>query len=637
MSPPVETKPPNDASREPDPPSASPSPPSPSAQPASPPGARAATPGQPAPAEAAEGKPAAGASTLRGLSVAPGLAIGVVHRKDYDLDSASIERVSREQVESELNHFHAALTAARAQLVALKGKLEGQVPANEARILDVHLAYLKDSVFIADVEQLIIGEQLRLEAAIAKVISDFDRIFKLVQDPTLRERAVDLRDVGIRVLRHLERDGADPARPGRPTDYILAAKELSIVDMFNASGEHVLGVLTEAGSLASHAAILARSMRIPTLTAIPGLLESVREGDFVILDASEGVALVNPDELVRAQYQRREPAGESSAEQDPAALEQPRTRDGETIAVSGCCGSLPEVGQLADLGLEGIGLYRTELLYLLDKAPPSADALSQHYAAVVDTARGDGVTFRLLDADSGLGLDYLHPQREPNPSLGRAGVRALLSRELVLRRQLEAILRAGAKGKVRIAVPFVCDVGELRRVKECLFEEKLELRKRDVAHAARVPVGVVVETPAALLGARDLAREADFLVVALDGLTQHLLAADRDNLELKSYFDSLHPVVLRALRTLVEICDELHKPLSAYGVALTQPQSPHFLIGVGLRAFHVEPAAARDFAAELRHVTLPMARRVAELASASSSIEETLTLVDRFRHRMPRV
>lgn len=571
--------------------------------------------------------------TLRGVSVAPGLATGLIHRKDYDLQSARVERVARDEIEDELNHFHSALTAARAQLVALKAKLVGQVPAHEARILDVHLAYLKDSVFIADVESLILNEQLRLEAAIAKVISDFDRIFKLVQDPNLRERAVDLRDVGIRVLRHLERSSeASELRSPRPTDYILAAKELSIVDMFNVNGEHVLGVLTEAGSLASHAAILARSLRIPTVTAVPGLLDQVREGDFAIVDASEGVALINPDELVRAQYQ----SGERRAEAPRApALQKPRTYDGETLDVSGCCGSLPEVGQLADLGLRGVGLYRTELLYLIDKAPPSAEALAQHYSAVVASASGGPVTFRLLDADSGLGLEYLHPQREPNPSLGRAGVRALLSRELVLRRQLEAILRASANGEVRIAVPFVCDVAELRRVRECLFEEKLELRKRGIAHASRTQVGAVIETPAALLGARDLAREADFLVVALDGLTQHLLAADRDNPELKKYFESLHPIVLRSLRTLVEISEELRKPLSAYGLALIQPQSPHFLVGIGLRSFHVEASAAREFIAQLRNVSVPLARRVATAAAKSACIEETLTLVDSFKHKSP--
>jgi phosphotransferase system enzyme I (PtsI) len=242
---------------------------------------------------------------LRGTPVSPGLAVGPIHRKDYELDNASLDRIPREAVEGELNRFHTALVDARAQLADLKEKLAGKVPVDDARILDVHVAYLKDSVFHSDVENLILNERLCLEAAIAKVIGDFDRIFKLVQNETLRERAVDLRDVGIRVLRHLEKNrSTSPERPERPKDYILAAKELSIVDMFNLAGEHVLGILTEAGSLTSHAAILARSMRIPTLTAVPGLLGAVHEGDFVILDASEGLARINPDEVVRAPVPR---------------------------------------------------------------------------------------------------------------------------------------------------------------------------------------------------------------------------------------------------------------------------------------------------------------------------------------------
>jgi phosphoenolpyruvate-protein phosphotransferase len=569
---------------------------------------------------------------LRGTPVSPGLALGVVHRKDHDLSNAPLDRIPRDQVEAELNRFHKALVDARTQLVGLKGKLAGKVPVDDARILDVHLAYLKDSVFLADVENLILGEHLCLEAAIAKVISDFDRIFRLVQNESLRERAVDLRDVGIRVLRHLEkhRDAEAGRAVTRPADYVLAARELSIVDMFNLQGERVLGIMTEAGALTSHAAILARSMRIPTITAVAGLLDTVREGDFVILDASEGVARVNPDEVVRAQY-KETPATETEVD-DSAESEagDARTRDGSEVKVAASCGNLPEVEQVR--GTRDIGLYRTELLFLVDKEPPSLETLQQHYAAVVSAARTGTVTFRLLDVDSSLGVPYLHPAREPNPALGRAGVRTLLSRDLVLRRQLQAILRAGAGHSVRVAIPFVTDTGEVRRVKEILFEEKLELRKSREAFAEKLGVGVVIETPAALLGARDLAREADFLLVGLDGFTQHLLAVDRDNDELRSWFEHVHPCVLRALRTLVEVCEELGKPLGVFGVTAMQSSNVPFLVGVGLREFCIEPSAIRRFLADVGRLTTRGAQRAAQTASASSCQAETLSLVDGWRH-----
>lgn len=583
------------------------------------------------PVENAPERPAGGL-VLRGTPVSPGLALGPIHRKDHDLDNASLERIPREAVERELNRFHKALGDARAQLVDLKEKLAGKVPTEDARILDVHVAYLKDSVFHSDVENLILGEQLCLEAAIAKVIADFDRIFKLVQNETLRERAVDLRDVGIRVLRHLERPAGEGASAApRPKDYVLAAKELSIVDMFNAQGEHVLGILTEAGALTSHAAILARSMRIPTITAVAGLLDTVREGDFAIVDASEGLARINPDEMVRAQY------GETHAEtpvveDDGWSARDVRTADGTQVRLFASCGNLPEVQAARALGAEAIGVYRTELLFLVDKEAPSDETLAQHYASVVAAAGGAPVTFRLLHADSGMGLPFLHDAREANPALGRVGVRALLSRELVLRRQLAAILRAGAGGPVRIALPFVTDCGELRRVKEILFEEKLELRKRGTPFADKLPIGVIIELGAALLGAQDLARESDFVLVNLDALTQHLLGVDRDNSDLRAWFEALHPCVLRGVKSLVDACEELQRPLGVFGVTAVRRHNLPFLVGAGVREWSAEPGELRSVAHEFDRIPLRQAQTAAHALLSSSCQAETLSLVEGWKH-----
>ncbi|MCK6448864.1 MAG: phosphoenolpyruvate--protein phosphotransferase [Planctomycetes bacterium] len=584
--------------------------------------------------------PARPAIVLNGTPVAPGLVLGVVHRKDYELSRGAVERVPLDQVERELNRFHQALSHARAQLTRLKSSLAGKVAKDDARILDVHVAYLKDSVFISDVENLILEEQLSLEAAIGKVISDFDRIFRLVQNETLRERAVDLRDVGIRVLRHLEKDVDAPVEgKAMPANYVLVARELSIVDMFNLSGTQVLGILTESGGLTSHAAILARSMRVPTITGIEKLLEHVREGDFVILDASEGLVRVNPDEVIVAQFRQAADDLAKVAGVGPTTRAElsPRTQDGEAIHVAASCGNLPEVDQALAGGMREIGLYRTELMYLVDKSEPTRDALAKHYASVLDAAHGGAVTFRLLHADSGLEISYLHERREQNPALGRAGVRALLSRERVLRRQLQALLVAGAgapdgEERVRIALPFVTDCGELRRVKEILFEERLELRKAGEPHLDRCEIGVVVETPAAALGARDLAREADFLLVSLDSLQQHLLATDRENAELAGTFESLHPLVLRALRDIVRAAHAESKPLAVFGVTAVQPVNVPFLLGLGVRAFCVAPTSAEEFVKWVAGTSLRQAKRSAEVAAAASAPSETTSLVDSVRH-----
>ncbi|MEE8468795.1 MAG: putative PEP-binding protein, partial [Planctomycetota bacterium] len=381
---------------------------------------------------------------LRGTPVAPGLALGHARREGYDLDSVPVHRVPRDQVAGELNRFHRALTGAREELTGLQSRLSGEVPAEHVSILETHVTYLRDAVFLSDVENLVLGEQLSLEAAIAKVILDFDRIFRLVESDVLRERAVDLRDVGIRVLRQLERSaGRDKSQPPVPAqDYVLIARELSIVDMFNLDEGHVLAILTEGGSLTSHAAILARSMRIPTLTAVEGLLDEVQEGDFLIVDAAEGNVRVRPEDVLRQQYQAALPRG--ATEPTGQILPAPRTQDGVSITLAAACGNLPEVVSARESGVTEIGLYRTELMYLAERETPSVDALTAHYRSVLEQAGDSAVTFRLLDTDSSSGVTALHATREPNPQLGQVGVRALIRHESILRGQLAAILRAGA-------------------------------------------------------------------------------------------------------------------------------------------------------------------------------------------------
>lgn len=585
-----------------------------------------------------EGAKAASGPELRGDTVAPGLVLGVVHRKDYDLQRERSQRVPLDSVDLELNRFQKALEESKRQLLDLKSRLVGKVDADDARILDTHLTYLKDSVFIADIENLILNEQMRLEAGITKVINDFDRIFRLVQNETLRQSAVDLRDVGIRVLRNLESEKDRNRGEVSPQEYILVARELSIVDMFNLSNERVMGIATEGGGLTSHAAIFARSMRIPTITNVAGLLDAANEGDFVILDASEGVLRIRPDEVVRQQYLQSDCGEEQDTERIQLpdwAQAVPKTSDGQRVILRSSCGNLPEVEQGSELGLPGVGLYRTELLFLVDREPPSREKLVNHYAGVIEKAGAEPVTFRLLNVDSSLTVPYLHPEAESNPHLGRVGIRILLAKEAILRRQLRAILLAGAraKGPVRIAVPFATDVSELRRVKEILFEERLELRKGGESFREKIELGTVVETAAACMGVADLARESDFMTVNLDSLVQYLLAADRENGSLSFYFEQgLHPFVLRALQQICDACTEQERPLSVFGVLAADPLNTAMLLGIGLREFCLPPASLQEFMAKLTKINLATVSRAARSAARCSSYSETQSVVQSFRH-----
>ncbi len=570
---------------------------------------------------------------MRGTAISPGLAIGAVHRKDYELERANLRRVPLDQVERELNRFHASLRASKDQLGRLKEQLRGRVPAEHIRILDTHVAYLRDSVFLSDVENLILNEQMSLEAAIAKVIADFDRIFRLVENETLRERAVDLRDVGIRVLRNLDGDEDERAveEQSLPGNYLLVARELSIVDMFHLDGKEVLGIATEEGGLTSHAAILARSMGVPMVTGLEGLRERVHEGDVVILDATEGVLRVNPDEVVRAQYREASAALATDAGASAWGAEDFHTGDGTAIRVQASCGNLPEVEAACRAGVAGVGLYRTELLYLIDRAQPSLDSLVAHYSAVLEEAQGRPVTFRLLDVDSSFGLGYLHEGGEPNPVLGRAGVRALIEHDAVLRRQLQAILRAAVTGtQVRIAVPFVNDVSELRRVKETLFDARSELQSSGLQLTDSLELGAVIETPAAALGAASLFAEIDFAVLSYDALAQFLLACDRENHDLAEVFHVAHPVVLRCVRDVVAAARDANLPLSVFGPAALQPSVLPFLVAAGVRELCAPNVVLRDLDRTLTSIDLRTAEHALPKVLAAACSAETLPFVDAF-------
>lgn len=579
---------------------------------------------EPRPSETAHGtgERARVPRTLRGTRVAPGLAIGPVRLVEERFGAAPGRRIPLDEVEAELNRFHQSLERARRQIEGLRRDLAGRVPEDQARILDTHLAYLRDSVFVSDVENLILNEQLGLTAAIGKVVSDFDRIFHLVENERLRERAVDLRDVGLRVLRCLDEERGEAPPAADASEAILAARTLSIVDMFTHGGEHVLGIVTEEGALTSHAAILARSMRIPTLTAVAGLLDEAEDGDLAILDATEGVLRLRPDPVVLGQF--RDLARSRDAEGAPQAVSKrpPRTRDGAELTWLAACGSLPELERAVALGFQRIGLFRTELPFLVERRVPSEEALRGHYAAVLDEAGGRPVTFRLLAADSGMDLGFLHEQREPNPALGRAGIRALLARDEILRLQLRALLTAKPGAPRSILVPLVTDVAELRAVREVLFEERRALRSAGVEHDVDAALGVVIETPAAALSAPALLDEAEFAVVGLDSLLGYVHAADRQVADVAGWFETVSPPALGVLEGIARAAREAAKPVSVFGGSLLIEGVLPLVLGTGLRALCISPVGQKEVERLVPRLDLGALEALVKEASSLASIED---------------
>lgn len=568
-------------------------------------------------------------NVLRGESVAPGIAVGPVHLRGYDEDEIGVSRIAADQVEDELNRLRVALQKSRTQIEEIRQKQQGQLGDAELRIFDAHIAYLSDAMFVTEIEQQIVNERFGVRTAVRAVFGKYDRIFQLVESEILRRRASDLRDVATRLLRNLEDAGAN-ARASAPTGrYVLAARKLTTADMFNLQAEGVDGIVAEEGGMSSHAAILARSMGIPTITGIRDLPRALREGSVAVVDADTGELRVDLTEAELGQYTERAQTWKAQRQQAPQVHADHETRDGTAIELLGSCGSAGEAELTRTFGLSGIGVFRTELAFLADKRRPTEDELTAQYRQVIEGQQGKPVAFRLLDvAAATLGAEARDPER--NPAMGMRGVRGLLRNQDVLRLQLRAILRAAAGTETTgVLVPFVTHAMELQRVKAIVIEERLALRKAKVEVAEGVRLAPVIEVPSAALACGSLLSESDYAVVAVDDLQAHLLAADRDNASVREYHELPHPALFDTLSRIAREADRQDREVVLFGESAADPVRLPFYVGAGYRRFSIAPVRLRGVLKVLKRYSAEECRRIAaRVLEAPRSIDVQRVLVN---------
>ncbi|MGE3172267.1 MAG: putative PEP-binding protein [Planctomycetota bacterium] len=550
-------------------------------------------------------------TVLRGESVAPGIAVGPVHLRGYDEDDAGLARIAADRVEDELNRLRAALQQSRSQIEEIREKQRGQLGEAELRIFDTHIAYLGDPMFVTEIEQQVVQERLAVRAAVRTVVGKYDRIFQLVESDLLRRRASDLRDVATRLLRNL--DGTAQTVPAAaPTGrYLLAARKLTTADMFNLQNERVDGIVAEEGGMSSHAAILARGMGIPTITGIRDLPRVLREGGVAVVDASAGELRTELGEQELGEYTRRAESWREQRGEAPDIGHGHQTRCGVAVQLLGSCGSPGEAELSNTFGLTGIGVFRTELPFLVDKRRPAEDELYEQYKQVLAGQHGKPVNFRLLDVAAAT-MSPDQRQAERNPAHGKRGVRGLLQHQDVLRLQLRALLRAAAGTEsTGVLVPFVTSVLDLQRVKAAVIEERLALRKQKVPVADSVRLAPIIEVPAAALVIGSLLVDSDFVVVAIDDLQAHLLAADRDNSAVREYHEMAHPAVFETLAKIAKEADRHERDVVLFGESAADPVRVPFYLGAGYRRFSIAPVRLRGMLKVLRRYSADECRRIA--------------------------
>ncbi len=555
----------------------------------------------------------------RGETVSSGVAFGRVWLRGYGAADGHAARIPSDQVEHELNRLRDALGRSRHQIEDVRARQEGKLAADELRIFDAHLAYLQDPLFIDEIEQQILRERLTVRGAITHLIANYDRIFALVESEHLRQRASDFRDVGMRVLRNLEEAeglGAEAPRPEGPC--ILAAAKLTTTDIFDLGGGQIDGIVAEEGSISSHAAILARSMGIPAITGIADLPSKVEDGALVAIDARTAELYVEPDAETVQRCEKAAAQLRAERLQEPAEEREHRTRDGTEVRILGSCGSGGEVQLARSYGMDGIGVFRTELQFLSGRVPPGEDELVETYRAIVRQPAGLPVHVRLLDVSAAAPVVGVPASTERNPALGVRGIRWLLAHPEVLRLQVRAVLRAAAgTDGVAVLVPFVTGVSDLMPVKSAVLEERQSLRKQGVPCAERLGVAAVVEVPAAAFVLPTLLTHADFVVIALDGLLALLMAADRDTPGVRGYYEMVHPALFDLLNRMAREARSRRQRLVLFGEHAADPRLLPLFLGFGIRELSVAPVRMNGVLDVLRRYTIEECRGLAERVLAA--------------------
>jgi len=562
-----------------------------------------------------------------GQGVSPGVAYGPAYLIIPDALRVPQRTISAEDIDAELSRFEDALAATRADIERVKSALERADKGDEAAIFDSHLLILEDETLLDSVRERIREGRMNVEFAFSSlVLETVDRIEKS-ENTYLRERVRDIRDVEHRVVRFLLGQ-REPAVGDLLQNAILVAHDLPATLTAELDRDRILGFATELGSANSHTAILARALEIPAVVDLGPVMQRLSHGESVVLDGREGLLIQNPSPDTLAEYERIKAKIERKrAEWVSLAGVPGRTADGEPLTLLANIEFTREVDAALAFGCDGIGLYRTEYLFLQSGGEVPEEDQHQVYRGIVRRMEGRPVTIRTLD----LGGDKLLAgmEQEDNPFLGWRAVRYCLDRPEVFLAQMRAILRAGAEGPVAIMIPMITTIEEVNAVLELVGSARESLRSDGLPHADACPVGVLVETPAAALMAENLAERFDFLSLGTNDLIQYTLAVDRGNRRIAHLYQPFHPAVLRLIREVVDAAAAAGKPVTVCGEMGSNSRAAALLLGLGVRSFSMVPARIPRIKQVLGRVTVEEASETAREALRQSDSDSVKAIVDR--------
>lgn len=487
--------------------------------------------------------------TLEGKSVFGGVAIGKI--QFYKRNEITIKRTRVEDVEAEVERFQNAKAKTLELLKGLYEKALEDVGEANAMIFEAHQLMLEDTDYVESIENIIRTQDVNAEYAIGATADNFAAIFEAMDDAYMQGRAADVRDVSERLLQALSSQNETVMVMDEPV--IIAADDLVPSETVQLDKEKVLSFVTMYGSANSHTAILARTMNIPAVIGLGEALKEEYDGKVAIVDGVDGKVYIDPDEETMASMQKKQKKDQEQKELlNQLKGKENVTKSGQKVNVYANIGNLADVGAVLKNDAGGIGLFRSEFLYLESDTYPTEEQQFAVYKKVAETMAGKKVIIRTLDIGADKQVDYFKLDKEDNPALGYRAIRICLTRPEIFKTQLRALYRASAYGQISIMFPMIISVAEVKKIKEIVEEVKAELRTEGAAFREDVELGIMIETPAAVMVSRELAKEVDFFSVGTNDLTQYTLAIDRQNQKLEDFYDSHHPAVLAMIRMAAE-------------------------------------------------------------------------------------
>ena len=527
---------------------------------------------------------------MKGTSASAGIGIGkaaIVEETEMVIKKETISDAAAEK-----ERFHAALNQAMEETDALAKDLATRVGEKEAEILNGHLMLLSDPMLTGEIENTIAGENACSEYAIENVCNMYADMFASMGDELMQQRATDMRDIKTRMQKILLGvSSVDIA--SLPAGSIIVAKDLTPSMTAGINPDNVCGIVTELGGKTSHSAILARALEIPAVVAVEGVINNVKDGDTVVLDGSDGIVFVNPEETVTAEYETKRTAYLKEKKELDQYIGKPTvTKDGVTIELVANIGKPEDVDKVLQYDAEGIGLFRTEFLFMDRNSMPTEDEQFDAYQKVAIAMNGKPVIIRTLDIGGDKEIPYMGLKKDENPFLGYRAIRFCLDRrEDVYRPQLRALLRASAFGNIKIMVPMVTCLEEFREAKAMIEEVKAELDLKGIAYKKDIQVGIMVETAAASLMADAFAKEVDFFSIGTNDLTQYTMSVDRGNDKVSYLYSPLNPAVLRSIRHIIQCGRKEGIMVGMCGEAASDPLMIPLLLAFGLNEFSMSASA----------------------------------------------